>query len=401
VREPSYGTTFRIVQERLAELRPEWRVERCYWGELNGVKIDGRLRTVPVGRGEGRTRSIASVRIDDAELALTVWQFLYADPFYELRWLASVAGQAVGDAGVPPPPGAISQGRVLHRRIDALDGSSDGDLAEILRVHRLVGAWHRALPLVRDSEELREALATGDQELPSATARSLVAATITAAEEEGTPAVTAETRDRMVDAILQLLGGQPRGIKDWLLAPLKGLASRGVTWYVARDRTGLSEGAAPAAGDVVLYQTRGGGIRQFVADAIAATPGPVYLVAHSLGGVACVDLLVMKRLATVRGLITVGSQSPLLYELDCLTSLRPPAGLPQGFPRWLNLFDPRDFLSYIAEPVFDPDVVKDVEVRSGEPFPQSHSAYWQNDAVWRHIVDFIDEVEQGHEGEPS
>ena len=73
---------------------------------------------------------------------------------------------------------------------------------------------------------------------------------------------------------------------------------------------------------------------------------------HSLGGVACVDLLVEAALPQVELLVTVGSQAPFFYEIDALQSLRFGVPLPEHFPRWLNVYDLRDFLSYVAAGVF-------------------------------------------------
>jgi hypothetical protein len=407
VRAESYDATFDVVSEAVRKRRPLWEVERCYWGEPHGVRLDGKLKSVPPGRreGDGSTRSIADATAGDAALELMVWQLLYADPLFELRWIASaVGGNAVGgydpDDAVPAPPPGNAPGSALRRQLGGLEVSGGGpELQELLRAHQLDSAWDRALPLVSGSDEMNAALRSGDAELLQAITRALAAATLAEAAEAGLPAVTAETRDLLVAAVLGELGGQPRGIRDWLLAPLKGLAARGVTWYVARDRAELSVESAPLAGDVLLYQTRGKRIRREISERIAAIGEPVYLLAHSLGGIACVDLMVLARPACVRGLITVGSQAPLLYELDCLTSLRPPQSLPQGFPPWLNLFDPRDFLSYMAGPVFGsaPGAnVADVEVRSGQPFPQSHSAYWRQETVWTRVVEFVERVENGH-----
>ena len=361
--------------------------------------LTGAPKTIPAGRRgrNGTARSVADAQVDDAELAVAIWQLLYGDPLFELRWIASTAISNGTHDDFLAPPGAHSPGRMVRRQLGRLDRSSgEGELDALLRAYHLRSAWDEAFSIIRDSQELDDAMATDHAELPNAVARALAAAVLVTANEVGVPSVTAETRDKMVGMLLNELGGQSRGITRWLLAPLKGLTVRGVTWYVARDRAGLSEEAAPAAGDVLLYQTRGEEIRRYIADRIVEAGEPVYLLAHSLGGIACVDLIIMNRPANVRGLITVGSQSPLLYELDCLTSLRPPAGLPEGFPRWLNIYDPRDFLSYMAQPVFDPLITRDIEVRSGQPFPQSHSAYWQQEAVWRNVVDFIDAVERDH-----
>jgi hypothetical protein len=393
VREPAYSRTFRVVRDRLTALRPTWTVKKCYWAGEHGVKIDV-PKTVPPGRkeGDGSTRSISN-EVDDDELTMTVWQMLYGDPLFELRWMGNAAvAMSDDDEETAAPPGTASAGKALRQRLDALEPSSALDTA--LRESDLREAWDKALPIIRDDDELDTAFASNDADLPNALARALAAATIATAAEDGVPAPTAAARDAIVDAIVQQLGGGARGVKDWLLAPLKGIAARRITTYVTDNRAATSAEAAPAAGDVLLYQTRGDDIRQYIADRIAEVQEPVYVIAHSLGGIACVDLMITARPANVRGLITAGSQAPLLYELDCLTSLRPPAPLPKTFPRWLNIYDSRDFLSYLAEPVFDKHVVKDLEVKSGQPFPQSHSAYWGQDAVWNNVVTFVDEVER-------
>jgi hypothetical protein len=112
----------------------------------------------------------------------------------------------------------------------------------------------------------------------------------------------------------------------------------------------------------------------------------VTLVAHSLGGIACVDLLVMRDLPKVSRLITVGSQTALLYEIGAMASLARSERLPAWFPPWLNVYDRDDFLSYRADRLFPQ--VTDLEVSSREPFPDSHSAYLTSDTVWTAIRDF-------------
>ncbi|MFM7641942.1 MAG: hypothetical protein ACKO45_10390, partial [Cyanobium sp.] len=58
--------------------------------------------------------------------------------------------------------------------------------------------------------------------------------------------------------------------------------------------------------------------------------------------------------------------------------------LPDSVPAWLNLYDPRDFLSYIGASVF-PGRVVDQCVDNRQAFPTSHSAYWRNAKVWETI----------------
>jgi hypothetical protein len=108
-----------------------------------------------------------------------------------------------------------------------------------------------------------------------------------------------------------------------------------------------------------------------------------------LGGIACVDLLVTEYLPCVKGLITVGSQAPLLYEIGALSSLERSEALPEHFPEWLNVWDRCDFLSYLASPVFHSPKVRDHQVDSGQPFPHPHSAYWGNPDTWQAIKQFL------------
>jgi hypothetical protein len=140
-------------------------------------------------------------------------------------------------------------------------------------------------------------------------------------------------------------------------------------------------------GDILLYQARGDEVRQFIRDKIMQAMPPVTVVAHSLGGIACVDLLALPNPPPIGCLVTAGSQSPLLYEIGALSSVKPPKPLPPGFPPWLNFYDRNDFLSYVARRLFP--TVTDIEVESGQPFPNSHSAYFGNAAVWQEIREFM------------
>ena len=57
---------------------------------------------------------------------------------------------------------------------------------------------------------------------------------------------------------------------------------------------------------------------------------------------------------------------------------------------WLNVYDSRDFLSFVAEPLFRRSdglaSVVDLRVHSGQDFPASHSAYWELAPVWDAIA---------------
>ncbi len=119
--------------------------------------------------------------------------------------------------------------------------------------------------------------------------------------------------------------------------------------------------------------------------------GPVLPVALSLGGIALVDLLAAWPEAPVDACVTVGSQAPLLYAFDAIPALPYDEIDPPRLPvPWLNIYDTRDFLSFVAEPLFRRRdglaSVVDLRVRSGKDFPKSHSAYWEIPAVWDAIA---------------
>ncbi len=121
--------------------------------------------------------------------------------------------------------------------------------------------------------------------------------------------------------------------------------------------------------------------------AVAARGRPVLPVALSLGGIALVDLLASWPEAPVEACVTVGSQAPLLYTFDAIPSMPYDEADPPYLPvSWLNIYDSRDFLSFLAEPLFRRSdglaSVVDLRVHSGADFPKSHGAYWELGPVW-------------------
>lgn len=133
-------------------------------------------------------------------------------------------------------------------------------------------------------------------------------------------------------------------------------------------------------------------LRQELAAAKRAARGrPVLPVGLSLGGIALVDLVASWPEAPVDACVTVGSQAPLLYTFDAIPSMPyDEADPPRLHVPWLNVYDSRDFLSFVAEPLFRRSdglaSVVDLRVQSGRDFPRSHSAYWELDPVWDAIA---------------
>ena len=148
--------------------------------------------------------------------------------------------------------------------------------------------------------------------------------------------------------------------------------------------------------DVIGYHEHRASIQEALRDELAkagkAARGTTVLpVGLSLGGIALVDLVASWPEAPIEACVTVGSQAPLLYTFDAIPSLEYDEADPPRLPvPWLNVYDSRDFLSFVAEPLFRRTdglaTVVDLRVQSGRDFPRSHSAYWELPALWDAIA---------------
>jgi hypothetical protein len=177
----------------------------------------------------------------------------------------------------------------------------------------------------------------------------------------------------------------------------KNVVMKIATNYFEDRREALFEILGPQMmADVIGYHRHRDSIQkvlrtELTAAARAANGRPVLPVALSLGGIALVDLLASWPEAPVEACVTVGSQAPLLYTFDAIPSMPYDEADPPSLPvPWLNVYDTRDFLSFLAEPLFRRTdglaSVVDLRVHSGADFPRSHSAYWELDPVWEAIA---------------
>lgn len=170
-----------------------------------------------------------------------------------------------------------------------------------------------------------------------------------------------------------------------------------VTNYFEDRREALFDVIGPQMlADVIGYHAHRDSIQRVLRDelerTVAAARGKAVLpVALSLGGIALVDLLAAWPEAPVEACVTIGSQAPLLYTFDAIPALRyDEADPPHLAVPWLNIYDTRDFLSFLAEPLFRRSdglaSVVDLRVSSGKDFPKSHGAYWELAPVWDAIA---------------
>jgi hypothetical protein len=376
VRAAGYAATLRLIEGRVAQQRLSVSVRGCFWGEAEGARLRVGGSSIP---GYGDTGGHAPTYEDEL---MALWSVLYTDPWYELRVLRHL----------PPPtllPGQESPAGKLRRTIEQLEPPPE--LAVALSDAGLANLFGPAVSALRAAPEFDQALTTAPSDPLDhrrAIARAVIAHALVAADDQGLPPPDGATRDRCVEMLSNQLHGYGLGVSDFLTRPFKGMAARMVTRKLTGDRGAISDATGPVAGDILRFLARGDGVREFITDHISDA-GPTYLLGHSLGGIMCVDLLIRERIPDVLGLITVGSQAPFLYEIGALPALMPPDPLPEHFPRWLNVYDRRDVLSYLCTEVFTGDVC-DVELDNRQPFPQSHSAYWTNDALWDAIGGFVE-----------
>ncbi|MCY7342968.1 MAG: hypothetical protein LH603_14295 [Pseudonocardia sp.] len=170
-----------------------------------------------------------------------------------------------------------------------------------------------------------------------------------------------------------------------------GTSLLGTSSLGASLNTSLQESSSAFTGDIALYLSRGTSIRDAIRTAVAGAEPPVTVLAHSLGGVATVDLLVEKPIPEVELLVTVATQAGFLYEIDALPSLRFGDPLPDTFPRWVNVLDRRDALAYMVQPLF-PGRAVDQLVDNRAPFPLAHTAYFNNSRFYRVLAGLGREV---------
>ncbi|MDZ8105465.1 MAG: hypothetical protein RM338_07535 [Nostoc sp. DedQUE12a] len=376
IREREYNQTFEIIEQKIHAQRPDITVAPCLWGEL-GAKFNAHRASVPL---EDATLDLSKAD-EDADIIL--WRQLYRDPLYELRLLSLKPIESGNPFGEQP-------GDVLQSRVASLTPVSQ--LEAKLQEAGIAEVFEQAREIVIHSEPYERALfAVSESDLSeyyAAIARAIVAQAMFLSEqqEKFPPILTdAQLRDDVVELLTLALGEAELGLGSWLLKPLVELALPMGTNYIKGNRFELTDKISPMPGDILLYQTRGEKIRAFIQQQIEQAEPPVVLIAHSLGGIACVDLLVQQELSQVELLVTVGSQAPFLYEINALYSLEYGQLLPEHFPKWLNIYDLRDFLSYVGKKIF-PDRVQDVVVDSRQPFPRSHGAYWTNAKTWEAII---------------
>lgn len=361
VRETGYQEMISLVKRRLGAERPSYEVAECPWYKDFGVAPPP-YDSLPLKPG---FRSAGAVAISDELLA---WQGLYIDPLAEMRVFADMA-----PGGGNPTAAALISEKI--RQVKA---------PESLAEFGMDATWIEARDVVLRDEVTRVAISRGPSR-PDAirltVARALVAELVRRNMELGKVVPDGEVRDGWVGALRQSMGSDIAVGARAVPLPLQPVA-RLVNRYLIRP---FAESHSPIAGDIVFYQGRGKKMRDFIAGTISAACPPVYVMAHSLGGIAAVDTLIEDATLRVDALITFGSQAPFFFEINALASLEKGMRLPTHFPgKWLNVCDANDLLSFRAKVVFnnDPRII-DEQLDSGQPPLAAHSSYLGSNSFWR------------------
>lgn len=369
VRLEGCSASVAVAKVQAAAAQIDAAIVPCLWGEPLGTVFEG--LSLP--------DSPDSARLEQEGHDLAQWTWLLDDPLAEMERLA-IRGVQEGE---PAPPG-LEPWRKKLIAIRAYRPSQD--VQALLDRTGMSDFWDAAFRQIVNAPVVDLAFERSDeaQELPdaiAALARAVAAELHNGAMTANVPALSANLRARLCQILTVDWDGGVAGLGTFFADMFK----RAGTSMLRRRRGGFNNAIAAPVGDILLYQTQGQKIRDFIRGKIESAEGPVTVLAHSLGGIACVDLLAMPDAPEVHALVTIGSQAAYFHELGALASLQERGTLPPAFPRWLNIYDRSDFLSFVGERVF-PGRVRDFEVHSGQPFPDSHSAYIGNPAAWTEIA---------------
>ena len=384
VRQAAFDESFKRFSANLVSRDQDLEPVPCCWGASLCVPADAGPETIPVahssrGITEGQAEAMRESESYDNDFIL--WTLLDRDPLVELYAWAS---QSRADRDLPPGAGLPVWGDTIKSPAD------DAVVLNLVNEDGLADAFVRAVEFIASDKDARLVAQASTAEGAAVLARAIVAKALQIADEEaGQPIpLTAQQRDAITVAVVAALGGSERGLRASLLRAGLGTASRVVMPTVDRRRPGLTGHVTNFSGDILSYLARGERIRQFISSVILQYDGRKVIVAHSLGGVACVDLLVSTHYPDVDLLVTVGSQASYLHAIGALPSLGTDESLPSNFPRWVNIYDPRDLLAFTAESVF-PGRVEDRQLESGVPFPRAHSAYFANEDFYKLLANLI------------
>jgi len=376
-RAPDVAGHVARIEEQLALHGMPFDVLASDWGDAVGATLDRIGLAIP---GAGPAVEAVSARSAEPLASL-----LTEGPLSELARMAGL-----GASDVISLPASIDTPRDADRLLAIAQGPADGAR------DTSAAACRAAAATVEGSPEYARARCADVPEvhLVAATARAVAATAAVAA-----PASQSST-DLIAPAPDLIAGGTAAQVSfarsvevsiaqavlamaaATLLAGYVGVdvgpgLKRWATDVLRPHRSRIMQESFLGPADILRYLSNGGPMRGSVAGTLreaAARGGPVVAIGNSLGGIILVETLAAPDAPRADLLVTVGSQSPLLATIGALDGLGVPDG-PSPFQPWLNVYDRRDFLAFVAQPVWPGESgIRDLEVDSGEGFPDSHGA---------------------------
>jgi hypothetical protein len=374
------------IERQLAVHQMALDVVAAEWGDAYGATLDRIDLAIPSAAG---ALTAAAAGEEDPLLEL-----VRDGPLAELRRLGATSEPGPAEvltAHWPAEPG--------DRSAEAASRLAIRDADRLLAVARSVfgDAVRAAADVVAQSPEYAGARSgpTPEVELVAATARSIAATvarqTAPASVKPGLPAPATMDAARSVESGLAkvvLIGAVATLLVGYAgLDPGPGL-KRWATDVLVPQRADVMHQTLLGVSDVLLYQRNGEPIRRFVADVLARArrgEGPVVALGESLGSIILVNALMAAGAPRPDLVVTVGSQASLLQTIGALAD----PGSPPPFQPWLNIYDRRDLVAFVAAPVWpDQPGISDVAIDTGLGFPDSHGAtYLSEPTVYDAIRD--------------
>lgn len=398
-----HGITVRLTRfnDLLATVRKGFMVQNanfvvdgCYWGDMaSSLRYDG--ASIPDFISGKRSFDGAAVDPDDDQ-QLTM--LLLDDPLLELRLLKDPEDFEPSGAGFMPLPAGID---IRNQTLDAarrrIAATSAVD-AEVLAATGTELSDLKVQALVKDCFDAagRSDRALGVVELIDPLARAITAS-LYAAVEGKAPKFDQRFQWRRAEVrVQQLLEVELAGQRGWIGDKLKNVAggagSRAVTFAMRHGlRKRIMQSCSLFVGDVLAYMANRDQVQaalgQVITTSLAAHQGPLTLVGHSLGGIICFDYC-LRTAQPIERLVTVGSQVGLFAELGVFPTLVPSGTAklttPAVVQKWINIYDPNDILSFLAEPILTN--VKDIDFNTKSPFPVAHSEYWNQQPLYAQML---------------
>lgn len=362
------------IQEQLILAGMPFDVLPSRWGEAVGARLDRIDEALPRPPDERPTALAGELQIGaTAHVSPGADRALDVDPLAELRKLGTGSRSAPRTARAEERPMLREADQLLticRMRVGSPDEqvqSVDGSMVPLADACRSAAiAVERSSPYVR-----ARASSVSERDLVAATGNAV------AATAGGGPGALGGVVDRVRLRIAEAVLGAAAAtmLAHYLGVDVGPGLKRWATDTLLPHRAQLTRDVVRGPADILLYLRNGAAIRRFVAETLAqalSAPGPVIAMGNSLGGIVLVELLAERDAPRPQLLVTPGSQAPLLETFGALHDANDERR-PTPFQPWLNVYDPRDLLSFVAEPVWpDQPGIVDVALESGLGFPDSH-----------------------------